>query len=378
MKKEIPYNKIIRLALITSVLFGLFGATPVFEFERKDFRHIGIAFLIVCVITLFLWLINTGLLWAGQKIVLFKYNWFRYLLSVIFSGIIIVLLSEFFLPEILPSFQKRHENVRALPEMQQQALGTERQGTEPFHRMPPPRHHIFFPFLQVLSLNIFIIVLLEMVLLKNTKIKIENENNLLRMANLQAKHDQLKQQLQPHFLFNSLNVLKTLIKKFPQQAEDYLEKLSDLLRFSITSNAQTQIPLQQELELVTNYLLMQQVRFGNAIKFDIDIPGDFKMDVSNKVPVYSLQLLVENAIKHNALTIENPLNICITAQPEENTVTVSNNLQKKSMMQESNGVGLANLCERYKLIGNHNVLIQKTDAAFTVIIKTIKDESSYS
>ncbi|MGN6531243.1 MAG: hypothetical protein ACTHK0_05780, partial [Ginsengibacter sp.] len=200
MKKGTPYNKIIRLALITSVLFGLFAATPVFEFGRKDFRHIGIAFLLVCVITLFLWLINVALLWAGQKMVPFKYNWFRYLLSVIFSGIIIVLLSEFFLPKILPSFMKMRENARVSSEMQGSVPERESLQTVHFRRINPTRHHIFFPFLQILSLNIFILVLLEMVLLKNTKIKIENENNLLRMANLEAKHEQLRQQLQPHFL----------------------------------------------------------------------------------------------------------------------------------------------------------------------------------
>src|SRR5665213_1629789 len=373
MQKEIPYHKIVRLAIITAVLFGLFGATPVFEFGPKDFSHISIAFLIVLAITLFLWLINTGLLWAGQKINLFNYNWFRYLVSVIFLGIIIVLLSEFFLPKIIPSFSVNNETGR-FPVEQQVDTSLEPLPTQSIHRLHPRQHHIFFPFLQILSLNVFIIVLLEMVLLKNEKVKVDHENDLLRMANLQAKHSQLKQQLEPHFLFNSLNTLKTLIKKNPEQADDYLKKLSNLLRFSIESSTENQISLEQELELVNNYLLMQKVRFGNAIHFDINIPPAIRQNDTNKIPVYSLQLLVENAIKHNIITIENPLNISITAQPGQHTLTVFNNLQPKSSMEKSNGVGLANLKERYKLLGNYEVLVKQTAETFTVVIKIITDE----
>ena len=374
MKKEIPYHNIIRLAIITSVLFGLFGATPVFEFGRKDFGHIGNAFLMVIIITLFLWLINTGLLWASQKVAPFNYNWVRYLLSAVFSAIIIVLLSQFFLPKILPSFSRMHENDRVPPEMQHLPMELEPPSNEHFRRLNRPRHNIFFPFLQILSLNVFIIVLLEMVLLKNAKEKIEHENDLLRIANLQAKHGQLTQQLQPHFLFNSLNTLKALIKKNPVQAEDYLKKLSDLLRFSIESNTEALVSVEQELELANNYLLMQKVRFGNAIHFDINIPADLRLNSSNKIPVYSLQLLVENAIKHNIITVGNPLNIFIAAQPDRGTLTVSNNLELKSSMEKSNGLGLANLTERYKLLGNYDVLIKQTADEFKVTIKIIKEE----
>lgn len=373
MQREIPYHKIVRLAIITSVLFGLFGATPVFEFGPKDFKHISTAFLIVVAITLLLWLINTGLLWAGQKINLFYYNWFRYLVSVIFSGIIILLLSELFLPKIIPSFSLNNASGR-FPVEQQVDNSPEPLPIPPIGPLDRRQHYIFFPFLQVLSLNVFIIVLLEMVLLKSAKIKVDHENDLLRMANLQAKHSQLKQQLEPHFLFNSLNTLKTLIKKNPEQADDYLKKLSNLLRFSIESSSVNQISLEQELILVNNYLLMQKVRFGNAIHFDINIPPVIRQNNNNKIPVYSLQLLVENAIKHNIITIEDPLNISITAQPGQQTLTVFNNLQPKSSMEKSNGVGLANLKERYKLLGNYEVLITQTTETFSVVIKIITGE----
>ncbi|MEO6289835.1 MAG: histidine kinase [Ginsengibacter sp.] len=396
MKQIIPYNKIIRLALITTFLFGLFGATPALEFGRrdagrirtikgeagntiyvgiepgrKDFRSISTGFLVVSAVTLMFWIINTGLLWAGQEFFPSKYNWLRYVVSVLLAAIIIILIFNLLLPPFNRTIAfengSRMINGIRLPPIDLQK------------NMPPlpggrPRRLFLFPLIQAQSVNIIIIVLIEMVLLRDTKMQIENENNLLRMANLEAKHSQLKQQLQPHFLFNSLNVLKSLIKRFPEQAEDYLEKLSEFLRFSINSNMQTLIPLKEELELVTNYLHMQQVRFGNALDFNINIPTSFQQ--GRKVPVYSLQLLAENAIKHNILTIEDPLHISINADEEEKTLTVSNNLQPKTIMDETHGVGLANLTERYKLLGDYKIDFSKTISEFTVTIKVLENENS--
>jgi len=395
MQQTIPYKKIIRLALITTLLFGLFGATPALEFGRRDagqirtirheegntiyvglesgrrdFSSISRGFLIVSSVTLLFWIINTGLLWAGQEFLSSKYNWLRYVVSVLLAAIIVILIFDLFLSPfnnvVIFENGNRMINDIHLPPLDLQK------------NMPPlPRgsgRPFLFPLIQAQSINLIIIVLIEMVLLRDTKMQIENENNLLRMANLEAKHSQLKQQLQPHFLFNSLNILKSLIKRFPEQAEDYLEKLSGFLRFSINANMQTLIPLKEELELVTNYLHMQQVRFGNALNFNIDIPSSFQQ--GGKVPVYSLQLLAENAIKHNVLTTATPLYIFINGEEEKKTITVSNNLQPKSTMDESNGVGLANLSERYKLLGNYDIAITKTDDEFTVAIKVLENESS--
>jgi len=392
MQQTIPYKKIIRLALITTLLFGLFGATPALEFGRrdaghirtirgeggntiyvglesgrKDFRSISRGFFIVSSVTLFFWIINTGLLWAGQKVLLPKYDWLRYVVSVALAAAIVILIFNL----LVPPFNKVvifEDGSRMINNMRLPPLDLQK-------NMPPmkgPGRPFLFPLIQAQSINLIIIVLIEMVLLRDTKMQIENENNLLRMANLEAKHSQLKQQLQPHFLFNSLNVLKSLIKRFPEQAEDYLEKLSEFLRFSINANMQTLIPLKEELELVTNYLHMQQVRFGNALNFNINIPSSLQ----GKVPVYSLQLLAENAIKHNVLTNANPLNIFINGDKEKKIISLSNNLQPKSTIDETNGVGLTNLSERYKLLGNYDISIIKTDNEFTVAIKVLENESS--
>ena len=193
------------------------------------------------------------------------------------------------------------------------------------------------------------------------------------MVNLEAKHNLLKQQLHPHFLFNSLSTLNSLIKRSPIDAEQYLLKLSELLRFSTSTNAQALITINEELELCKNYLNMQQVRFGKALIFTIDMP--IEMTQAGKIPVYSIQLLVENAIKHNSLTVETPLFIKITGDQYLKSIKVSNNLQEKLNLVEEQGIGLANLKERYNLLCDDGITINKSGYEFTVIIKVIEDEN---
>jgi len=235
---------------------------------------------------------------------------------------------------------------------------------------------LLMPLIQTISINLVIIVLLEILVLRDKKRIIEEENSRLRMFNLEAKHSQLKQQLHPHFLFNSLSTLGSLIKRSPQQAEEYLEKLSELLRFSINSDSQTVVGLGDELELTENYLSMQQVRFGNALDFTIDIPH--KMKITGKVPIYSVQLLVENAIKHNILTMARPLKIVIKSGKENNTISIENNLQPKIHIEDGSGVGLSNLIERYRLLNNEEINIYRTNEKFMVTIKVFENESCNS
>jgi LytS/YehU family sensor histidine kinase len=218
-----------------------------------------------------------------------------------------------------------------------------------------------------------VIIILELVVLRYRKQKIESENAALRIVNLEARHSQLKQQLHPHFLFNSLNILKSLIKRNPDRAEKYLIKLSDLLRYSIYSKKQTIVSLEEELELSVNYLDMQKVRFTDALKVSINVPPAMKQD--GYVPVYSIQLLIENAIKHNMLTTQYPLHISISGNEENKTVTVANNMQTRLMVEDESGVGLSNLSERYRLLGNWRVEICREQGEFKVTINILENES---
>jgi two-component system, LytTR family, sensor kinase len=238
-------------------------------------------------------------------------------------------------------------------------------------RFPRPDKglRLSMPAIQALSINIIILVLVELIILKVRKQQVEHENDRLRLANLEARHNQLKQQLHPHFLFNSLNTLKTLIKKKPDQAEDYLMKLSDLLRFSIYANKEEVVPVEKELELCINYLHMQQVRFGEALQYSIHLPERIKS--SGYLPVYSIQLLAENAIKHNTLTTQHPLHIRIVGDTGTGKISVSNNMQPKLSIEDGNGVGLSNLAERYRLLGNAGLEISRGQGEFSVTIKVL-------
>ena len=208
-----------------------------------------------------------------------------------------------------------------------------------------------------------------MSLLKDKKLKVDLENAQLKVKNAEAMYQQLKQQIHPHFLFNSLNVLKTLIKKNPDLAEDYLIKLSDFLRISILSKDLNIVRIADEISMCINYLEMQKVRFGEALKYEIRLSQDTIK--TKNLPIFALQTLIENAIKHNSLTDISPLLIKIFE--EEDLLVVTNNIQLKLSNEVSTGMGLANLGERYKILSGDELIIRINKEIFTVKIKMIKN-----
>jgi two-component system, LytTR family, sensor kinase len=222
-----------------------------------------------------------------------------------------------------------------------------------------------------LSANTLIFIIQNVMLLQQKEAMIESENAQLKIKNIEATYQQLKQQIHPHFLFNSLSTLKTLIKKQPEKAEIYLKKLSDFLRASISLDAKTVVKLDDELRFCMDYLDLQKVRFGDALEFVVNIPDEVKSDF---VPVFSLQQLLENAIKHNALTKDEPL--IIKVEYDHHRVIVSNNIREKDVSEESTGMGLANLAERYKILSGDEVIIQTDGSCFSVSLKILDDENS--
>jgi len=176
-------------------------------------------------------------------------------------------------------------------------------------------------------------------------------------------------QLHPHFLFNSLNTLRLLLKKDADKAEDYLLKLSDMLRFSTTAALQNVVTIEEELKLCMAYLQMQQVRFGNMLH--VVVTNEDLYHAKGKLPVYSLQLLAENAIKHNAFTNEEPLTIFIDYDASVNTITVRNRIQPKRTTEPTTMSGLSNLEKRYKLLTGGGIKIATTDKEFTVSINIL-------
>lgn len=231
---------------------------------------------------------------------------------------------------------------------------------------------IYYLIIIAASTNSLSLAIQNYVILQDAKVKAEMENSQLKAANAEAANLLLKQQIHPHFLFNSLNVLKSLYKKDPEKAEEYLVSLSDFLRAAISNNNIKVVRLKDEIKLCTDYLELQKIRFGESLLCTIDISDDSLE--SGFVPSFSIQPLLENAIKHNELTIESPLRISIEQDGE--WVKITNNLKLKSSTERSTGSGLLNLAERYRLLSGDEVIIGEIFDFFSVSIKILSNGNS--
>ncbi len=176
-----------------------------------------------------------------------------------------------------------------------------------------------------------------------------------------AKFESLKSQLDPHFLFNSLNVLTSLIGENPNQAEKFTTKLSKVYRYVLEQKNKDLIPLEDELKFANSYMELLKMRFEDAIHFSIP---ESVSDPELKIVPLSLQLLLENAVKHNVITSDNPLKIRIFE--EEGYLTVENNVNPKASLDKGTKVGLKNINLRYGLITREKVVIIHNDKIFKV------------
>ncbi|WP_266364774.1 sensor histidine kinase [Tellurirhabdus rosea] len=187
------------------------------------------------------------------------------------------------------------------------------------------------------------------------------EVDTLSKAQLQAQFDALRQQVNPHFLFNSLNSLISLIDENPRQAGIYAEELSSVYRYLLRSNEAPLVPLSTELDFVTSYYHLLKTRHGDAIQLVTRIlPG---ME-ERQLPPLTLQLLIENAVKHNVVLPEQPLTILLATDGPQ--LVVSNNLQRKPSRTLSNGVGLSNILTKYQMLGQPAPVIEDNGREFRV------------
>ncbi len=189
----------------------------------------------------------------------------------------------------------------------------------------------------------------------------------LKKAKLQTELDALRQQVNPHFLFNSLNSLTALIGEDPQKAEAFSEELSSVYRYLLRSNDAPLVPLASELEFINSYYHLLKTRHGAALTLETRIrPGD----ETRQLPPLTLQLLVENAVKHNVILPEQPLTIALSTD-ETRRLTVSNNLQRKPSRALSNGVGLSNILTKYQMLGQPAPVIEEDGREFRVTLPLV-------
>ncbi|WP_411031903.1 2TM domain-containing protein [Spongiimicrobium sp. 3-5] len=186
-----------------------------------------------------------------------------------------------------------------------------------------------------------------------------------------AKFDALKNQLDPHFLFNSLNVLTSLIEEDPDQAQKFTTSLSKVYRYVLEQKNKDLVSVDEELQFAKTYVRLLKMRFEDSIVFDV--PEKSSNPEAKIVPL-SLQLLLENAVKHNVVTASRPLHIKVFET--DGMLTVSNNLQEKQVVKKSSGVGLRNIQQRYGILTDRTVDVAKSKKEFKVHLPMLTKQIS--
>jgi LytS/YehU family sensor histidine kinase len=176
--------------------------------------------------------------------------------------------------------------------------------------------------------------------------EVVDEAEQLKKENLQSQLEGLKGQVNPHFLFNSLNSLSSLISDDPEKAEKFLDEMSKVYRYLLRTNEDGLTTLQAEMDFINSYFHLLKTRYGDGLNMQTTIEDRF---LTYLVPPLTLQMLVENAVKHNMILKDKPLQIMILTT-NSGKLIVSNNLQRKDRMVSSNKVGLSNIVKKYRLM----------------------------
>lgn len=214
----------------------------------------------------------------------------------------------------------------------------------------------------VMALTVLLITFLLFRL--NERQKMELENQRLAEENMRIRFDALENKLAPHFLFNSLNTLSGLIGISDERALQYVQQLAQTYRYIIQERKL--VTLQEELGFTDSYIYLMQIRYGDNLVVERQINEDF---MERQFLPISIQLLVENAIKHNVVSEKHPLKITIVT--EGDMLTVTNPICLKTGASEGAGLGLANLSDRYRILCHRDIVINRSDSQFSVSLPII-------
>ena len=214
----------------------------------------------------------------------------------------------------------------------------------------------------IVSLSITSAFYRQLVILHEKTTKLEE-------SSIKAQYTALQNQLNPHFLFNSLNTLISEIEYNPENAVVFTQKLSDVYRYILKSQEQGLVTLRDELEFLDSYIYLHQVRLGKCIQLENKMPPTL---LNKKIPSLTLQLLIENVIKHNIINMENPMVIHLDYSDKDQTLSVRNKIKLKKDVAKS-GMGLKNLSARYLLICNLHITIIDDSEYFTVKIPLLNE-----
>jgi LytS/YehU family sensor histidine kinase len=188
------------------------------------------------------------------------------------------------------------------------------------------------------------------------------DSEKLKRESIQAQYDSLKNQINPHFLFNSFNVLTDLVYIDQDKAAQFIQQLSDVFRYVLETSKKELVPIKTEVEFLKSYIFLVKMRFGDNLI--IEVP-DYKDQQELIIPL-CLQMLIENAIKHNIISSDEPLKVEVKI--ENSRISVKNNLQRKNLVEISTGIGLSNIIARYEHLKGEKVTIEETKDYFEVSV----------
>ena len=232
----------------------------------------------------------------------------------------------------------------------------------------PHAVYLFFGFIDRFLYGILVAAFYEMLLFMEAWRTATQEAEQLKKVNLMVQLESLKNQVKPHFLFNSLNTLTGLVEKDTAQAVKFISELSKVYRYLLQSNEKELIALSQELQFTKAYFYLLQTRFGKGIDMQVEVTEDA---LNSLIPPLTLQMLVENAVKHNQVSVRNPLVINLKTDSHD-WLTVQNSFQPKRGPANSNGMGLSNIAAKYRLLNQPNVQVQSSEGCFLVKVPLIK------
>jgi two-component system LytT family sensor kinase len=194
------------------------------------------------------------------------------------------------------------------------------------------------------------------------------EKEMMEMMNLKQEFNNLKQKVNPHFLFNSFNTLSSLISEDEERAEKFLDELSKVYRYLLRNNEKGMSTVDEEAKFILSYAKLLETRYGDGFHLNMEIDQEAR---DKQIPSLCLQLLVENAVKHNVVSRHNPIRIVIKTT-DDGYLVVENNLNRKTRASiESTGIGLSNIREKYKLLNRSDVSVTDSGEHFKVAIPLI-------
>ena len=225
----------------------------------------------------------------------------------------------------------------------------------------------FWKTLWFLGLVILIAISFVYLYFKQREKKVRKEE-ALHKEKILFQFETLKSQVNPHFLFNSFSTLSAIIDTDKEMALDYVQKLSVFFRTLLEYRDKNVITLREEIAQVDNYYYLQKKRYGENFNLRIDIPGEY---LSTYIPPLTLQMFIENAIKHNIISADMPLLVKIFI--ENNSLVITNPYQPKKNVTDSTGVGIKNIRARYLLLIHRDIEIRSSSETYTIILPIIKD-----